>query len=620
MYRLSPQSPSLRLLTFLLFLPAFTFSQKNIEYVSYKTTITIEKNKRVIEESYLIKIGDQASNWISDIEISTSKGNPTDILGASILDRNLNEIRKLKKNEILQKNDPASTALYEDSFVKSFSLKWHEYPYYIQYSYRITNTEFVSLCNWYPQPYSNIPVKSAELIVSTPFDYEYKVKQCGQFETHRDSVGNQVVSSWKISDLASWKLQSLSPPVYELLPSVVIVPKKFTYGIEGSLESWKSFGEWVTHLNVGLDVLPVNEQIRVEGLLEGISDRKEKVRILYEYLLENTRYIYVGIGQGGFIPYPAGYVSSRKYGDCKALTIYMKALLKHTGIESYYTLVNSGAHPEKFDPDFSSWPFDHVILCVPDISGDTLWLENTAENNPTGYLGTLTQGRYGLLANGSQSKLVKIPGFEVQDVANFTSYVFALDEQGNGQVTLDKRGMGETYEDLKGLSASSPPEDKSRLFSELNLSNFELLDLDLTAGEALPIIELKATLDVKNQLKKIGNNLVLPVPQTLPLPNLESPESRIYSVRLDYPIYQVDTLIYKFSTLDYEVNLPAPQSISTAFGTYTLSYEKSDRLVILKKLVLYSGEWSLAQYPDFYRFISSIKNMEKTSLLIKPKL
>src|SRR5207244_663743 len=103
--------------------------------------------------------------------------------------------------------------------------------------------------------------------------------------------------------------------------------------------SWQELGKFQVQLNSGRDKLPDAVKQTVHQLTDQISDPKEKVRILYEYLQRNTRYISIQLGIGGFQPFDASFVASKSYGDCKALSNYMYSLLKEANIKSCYTQI-----------------------------------------------------------------------------------------------------------------------------------------------------------------------------------------------------------------------------------------------------------------------------------------
>lgn len=50
---------------------------------------------------------------------------------------------------------------------------------------------------------------------------------------------------------------------------------------------------------------------------------------------QNTRYISIQLGIGGWQPFDAEYVAQKKYGDCKALTNYMFSLLKEAALDQF---------------------------------------------------------------------------------------------------------------------------------------------------------------------------------------------------------------------------------------------------------------------------------------------
>jgi transglutaminase-like putative cysteine protease len=154
-------------------------------------------------------------------------------------------------------------------------------------------------------------------------------------------------------------------------------------GYKGNMNTWENLGKFMQDLRGGRDQLPADIKQKVHELTDKEPDPNKKVAKLYEFMQQNTRYVSIQLGIGGLQPFDATYVATKRYGDCKALSNYMSALLKEIGVPSYYTLVKSGEGNTFFVPDFPSDQFDHVILCVP-LKKDTMWLECTDQTLPAG--------------------------------------------------------------------------------------------------------------------------------------------------------------------------------------------------------------------------------------------
>lgn len=137
-------------------------------------------------------------------------------------------------------------------------------------------------------------------------------------------------------------------------------------------------------------------------------------------------------------PYPASYVSANKYGDCKALSNYMKSLLEVVGIPSYLTVIEGNLCPGNIFRNFPSQQFNHVILTVP-LSKDTLYLENTSNIHPFGCTGTFIQNREALLINDKNSRLIHIPAMTDEQVANNRTFNIHFNKSGNAEVELKFR-------------------------------------------------------------------------------------------------------------------------------------------------------------------------------------
>ena len=119
-----------------------------------------------------------------------------------------------------------------------------------------------------------------------------------------------------------------------------------------------------------------------EQLTNNVTDQREQVRILYNWVKNNIRYVAVYMGNGGFVPHSVGSILSNRYGDCKDHAAILEALLAAKGIPSSGALINSG---ESFKlPKYAvSAPQNHIITYVPSLD---LYLDSTARYSTFGTL------------------------------------------------------------------------------------------------------------------------------------------------------------------------------------------------------------------------------------------
>ena len=605
------------LLIILFFLAIPLKSQNRGSVIEYNTLITVQGNSLIEEKSFIIQVDDKQSDWLSDIRIGYNKYSKPDIVEAMVISNTGAVLRKLGRKEIVTRSDISDGSLYEDDYVMEFSLRWNEYPYRIKYTYRKTTDRFIYLTVWSPHVFPGIPTRNANLKIIFPLNYNYRILSSGNLIFKKDSVDKTKVLTWQASDIYPVARERFAPPYQDLLPSVYVIPLSFNYGMPGTLESWGTFGTWHSGVNRDLLALPSSEKQKVDELISGAADRKEIVRRLYHYMQDNTRYINVSIDVGGLIPYPASYVCTNRYGDCKALTIYMMALLRYAGVESYYSLVWAGDNPVTIKKEFPAPQFNHVILCVPS-GNDTIWLENTSSLLPFGYLGTFTQNRYALVVNADKSRLVRIPALSYDDVLVRSVFVIDAELSGNARMSLKRQIRGVEFEEyLPVLTDLTKEEQKTIIGNEIALKN-QVLKCDfLHSDRDARALSIEADMRVETVFRKIGNSLVFNFSPGSLLA-LEKPADRKLPVKINYPVNHVDSIIIKIPFYgQVDIKIPEDTTISSEYGFYSVKYKLSPGEIVMFQQFALSGKYYTAdKYEGLYEFFESIRLLMKKSAII----
>lgn len=578
---------------------------------NYSREVGFSGNKLVEYTEMELQINTAKGLSYAEIELPYSKGNRIKELQAGIYDALGNNIRTLKKKDMVRSNAFSYAAFHSDDMKLSFKLLHNRYPYIIKYSYQTEASDYISMAYWMPRSLKEVPVKNASLTVEVPHDLSVSLFEQGVTPAVGQHVNGKVIYRWHEKDIEYVEREKFGPQSRELQAQVVVIPDRFNYGVEGSSDSWQHFGAWLSALKADSNVLPEAERKRVRHLTQDCTSDVEKINVLYKYLQENTRYINVALDIGGLKPETAQYVCTNKYGDCKALTNYMQALLEEVGIPSVYTTVYAGQHPVKIKQAYPSQQFNHVILCVPQPK-DTIWLECTDKTAPFNYLGTFTQNREVLLVDGDESKLVRTPALTQEQVAD--DYTSRIDVKPDGVVQMETTAKlrGRVFDYLKNLNDGLPQRDKIDYIEELELvEHADIVDFTLNRLHAdSSFIQLTLDSRLNNAVESIGERSLIKPLRPFYI-NLEKPEKRTQELRLSYPFNVSDTLIYRLSRPILRMSGLINVQLDTPYGSYTKQVDvDGHRLIITRQISISAGTYDVDEYHDFYDFMNQCRDAE----------
>lgn len=592
------------------------------EILNYTIECQVDSKGKLTVKKYIsMKINSPLGRTHGDIEIYYDNKSLIKAIEVSISTVRNELIKTFRKKEISDYSR-LSGYFHTDVRYKEVKAYHNEYPYLIELSYTQVFSEFFSFPVWHPQNGTNIPTAKSSYKISVPVDYTFH-NGFYNFEPKVDVQINETSKTyfWQTENILPIFVQeSFLPPFGQLYPTARFVPDNFTFGnLTGVSKTWKDIGNWQSNLISGLDELPETEVKKVKELTKYKESEYEKVKVIFEYLQKETRYVGVFIGIGKWKPYNATYVCNNKYGDCKALTNYMMAMLKAINIKSYYSLIVAGENEADVDTLLPGFYFNHTVLCVP-IENDTLWLECTSQDIPFNYWGAFTSGKHALVCNYENSYITQTPQFDKK--RNCINQKSSVSISGEKLIVDLKRELfGESFESIKNAIEKktdkniSDVADKTLPFENYSITNVGYNRID-TNGITGYLENLQLTFP--NNIQKYSSNLIISpfnVFFRITHPLIEKRKNPI-SILHNFKIS--DTTNYNIP-LGYRLDvIPDNFQILTKYGTCIIRYVYSENQLIVSKIIeLNKGVYPLVEYTDFKSFVNAVINLENQKILLK---
>lgn len=504
--------------------------------------------------------------------------------------------------------------MYEDNRVKIIDPKCATYPFTVEYTYQIESKQTFELPSW-DHDSENTSYENSTFVVKVPTGYSFRYKE------YNLSKG-VVKSNTDGKDIYTWSLNNLKARVDEPLSSITkpdyplaeLAPNNFEVGeTKGSCESWKEIGKWSTTLIEGKDKLPESTIAKMKEITSGCKTEFEKVKTIYEYMQQKTRYVSIQIGIGGWQPFDATVVDKFSYGDCKALSNYTKALLNSVGIKSYYTLVKAEARSNSTDESFPSNQFNHAIVCVP-INKDTIWLECTNQRLPCGFNGDYTDDRQVLLVDGDNSKLVRTRSYPAsENCINRHANVTLTDEtSGVAEVHAEYKGL--CYEEILPIYYADNADKKKEATERIELPSFTLDNFLYTENKSQhPSFDEKLNISVTNYIHKLVNDIsLLPLNFMNKLTSIpEKVRNRKTDLCIRRPYMENDTVVYKMPNGYKVTELPEKTEITGKFGSYTAKTAlQGSSIIYIRHFELFKGVFPPEAYSEFRDYLEQISTAD----------
>jgi Domain of Unknown Function with PDB structure (DUF3857)/Transglutaminase-like superfamily len=545
-------------------------------------------------------------------------------VSAYMYDASGKEVRHFKKKDMEDQPVFDGSSFVNDERMKVGSFYSHNYPYTVDFEEDDELTELIHIHDWYPQGSMKIAVERSVYSITAPTDYTIRYRMINSdLKPIIEEKGGKKSFNWEIHNLAAYE----DAPYVNFLsytPNLMIGLSDVEMGgYKGSMSTWNDYARFYGSLQKGRDVLPDETRQKVQELTSGIQDPEMKVSVLYNYLQQNTHYVGIQLGIGGWQTYDATYVASKKYGDCKALSNFMISLLKEAGIKAHAVVIKGGEEVKDFVTDFTHDPFNHIICCVP-LGKDTIWLECTSQSLPAGYLSEFTANRYGLLIDDNGGSLVHTPAYRLNDNIQLRKISATLDLDGNLNLESKTSYKALCQDDIESFIHRISREDQlTRLKSEFNLPTYDVVAFEYKEdySKRLPVIHETLKISVSNYAQVTGKRLFInPDILTRAADKMSDEKNRRFGIELKDEYKHIDSIQISIPPGYIMESRPSDLEIDGIFGKYNCRISiAADKIMYYRVRENYSGRFPANEYENLVKYTNAIYDADHANIVLLKK-
>lgn len=587
----------------------------------YKAVVTASSQKSMIVHYHRVvtilnKKGEDHALW----NCTTDDFSQLTSFSGKIYDEQGKVRQKLKRSDV--HTSQYSEHLATDNQKNYVEPPVMDYPYTIEYDWEVKSSNgYVEYDFFSPVWYDRQALEKASFKVTVPTGTKIRYMSLPHEQNPQKlEDGKNDVYVWNMPPMRCLIDEEYDDHSMYICPSVIAMPYEFVFGeSSGILDTWENKGKWFHQLAEGRgNLLPADKQ-KVKELTAGCTSDKEKIAALYKYLGDKTRYVSIQLGIGGWQPMSAEEVGKTGFGDCKALTNYMQALLKEAGIESCQTIIST-RYSELLKDFPNMHQTNHVILTIPQADGSNMVVECTNPQLPLGFISGDYAGHQALQVVNGVGKLIRIPEYTPDN--NYEKIVADVQLQADGKsvVKFSDDHYGDRYDAVRSIVYQDDKERKERVSHWISLQD--------PVVESVKVNETKTDiphLDVQSELKgtyaKINGNKMFIVCN--PFRNVHIPRFRKDRTRpiITENAYRLEDEIR--ITLPDGYVYPASQNADTTktdFGSYTLDIRQDGQKLIIKtSFTINKGRFDICRKDDFANFREKTSKMLRRLIIIEKK-
>ena len=503
-------------------------------------------------------------------------------------------------------------------------------PYVVEYTYEVSyRNGFMSFPTFIPVVDPNVALMSSSYELKVPSGTELAYRSV--VEPEKVSGGKSDIYTWRFPTYKGYVYEHMMPSIFETVPYVYAMPESFTYAkTSGKQTDWNSVGKWLYDLQKESCVISDELRSKVYEMISGIQDDRQKIKVLYDYLRKNTRYVSIQMGVGGLKPFPVDMVMKSGFGDCKALSVYMQALLSAAGIRSEYLILDTD-RSNLIDGLYSVGQMNHAMLCVP-MQKDTLWIECTNPSLPLGYRHDNIAGHELVLIGENGGKKVRVKAYPDSLSRSVESVEVLLNTDGSAECRGSRFLTLDSVEPYVGFANLS---EKSRFnaimgSNSLHPTNFKINSvtdnfeewMTLCDGEEyVPQTTISYEFDAVGYAKVLGDRMFLDI-NPFAKQIRSDRHARINDYLRTRKLIIEDRIVLKLPQGYIVESIPSTSTVTSQFGslrTEVCCYDEDGirRIEVRQTLKMNTGRFGSEEYDSYRNFAKETTRAYSSRIVLR---
>ncbi len=459
----------------------------------------------------------------------------------------------------------------------------------------------------------NDPVLVSEYILSLPKEKELSVHIQGSVKDYsKKQAGERVIHIWRAEDMDALYKETRQPPFTDLAALVKL----------STIPDWDEIMQWEKSLIK--DQFEIDKDIRdkVRQLTAGKKEAEEKARAIYNFIVNEIRYLYLDTGIFGKKPNKSANIFANRFGDCKDKATLMIAMFKEAGIKAHYACLRT-RDAGRLVMEVPSSQTNHAIVYIPSQHGfrQGRFLDGTAQYLGYDYLPGDDQGVAALVLTDDGYEMIRTPVSPEDGTSLDNHYQVELNAAGHISAAVRSRNAGlfamttrNSYR-VSGRRREELGQYVNRLVAGAELGEFEFTGMKDLDQDVVIDFDFKAL-----DFAKVGGEeqRFRPITRYSLTRSFANKEERFYDVELYYRHVYAAREEYSLPA-GYEIaELPEDADYDSPFFSYTARFRAEEGKVVCdKEIRIKALRVPLEDYADFRELCRKCDRYEEKEIVLR---